>query len=289
VRPRPLLVLVGALLGAALPAATYAHDGHAGDASGPLSAPPFVVGAAALLAASIVLGGFALSRSRRGSDGPSRRLMLGAAVLLVPGALLAGAAWSEAGGEHASSSGPGAYEGTALSGPAPGFELTDQRSERLALSDLRGRVVVLAFLDPHCTDICPLTAAHFKRVHDVLGEDAARVALLAVNINPEANALEDVAAASEKWTIDGVPAWHFLTGTAEELEGVWRAYTVYGGSPKAGKPGEVAHSPGVYVIDPAGEKRWYVSIPQDALLDEPWEGPTFDELLLRHVGELLRE
>ena len=34
---------------------------------------------------------------------------------------------------------------------APGFTLTDQDGHVLPLSALRGRVVVLEFMDPHCT------------------------------------------------------------------------------------------------------------------------------------------
>ncbi|HWD63926.1 MAG TPA: redoxin domain-containing protein, partial [Solirubrobacteraceae bacterium] len=47
--------------------------------------------------------------------------------------------------------------GTALSGPAPGFTLTDQFGHRVSLSSYRGRVVILAFNDSECTTICPLT------------------------------------------------------------------------------------------------------------------------------------
>ena len=37
--------------------------------------------------------------------------------------------------------------------PAPGFTLTDQDGRVLPLSAFRGKVVVLEFMDPHCTDI----------------------------------------------------------------------------------------------------------------------------------------
>ena len=42
------------------------------------------------------------------------------------------------------------YEGTSLDGPAADFRLKDQNGATIALSDFRGRVVVLTFMDSQC-------------------------------------------------------------------------------------------------------------------------------------------
>ena len=42
--------------------------------------------------------------------------------------------------------------------PAPDFTLVDQFGHPVTLSSLRGREVVLAFIDSRCKDVCPLTA-----------------------------------------------------------------------------------------------------------------------------------
>ena len=44
---------------------------------------------------------------------------------------------------------------------APGFTLTDQNGHTMSLASLHGKVVVLQFMDPHCTDICPIVSAEF--------------------------------------------------------------------------------------------------------------------------------
>src|SRR5204862_6956979 len=44
---------------------------------------------------------------------------------------------------------------------APGFTLTDQAAHPLSRARLRGTVVVLEFMDPHCTDICPIMSQEF--------------------------------------------------------------------------------------------------------------------------------
>ena len=46
---------------------------------------------------------------------------------------------------------------------APRFTLTDQNGHVLSLASLRGKVVVLQFMDPHCTDICPIVSAEFVK------------------------------------------------------------------------------------------------------------------------------
>jgi cytochrome oxidase Cu insertion factor (SCO1/SenC/PrrC family) len=51
---------------------------------------------------------------------------------------------------------PGQPSGLPRIGAAPGFALTTQDSAPLALSDLRGKVVLLTFIYTSCTDTCPL-------------------------------------------------------------------------------------------------------------------------------------
>src|SRR6266550_5570067 len=52
---------------------------------------------------------------------------------------------------------------------APGFTLTDQAGRTMKLSALRGKVVVLQFMDPHCTDICPIVSQEFVDAYHKLG------------------------------------------------------------------------------------------------------------------------
>lgn len=111
--------------------------------------------------------------------------------------------------------------------------------------------------------------------------------MLAVNVNPDETSVDAVAAASERWSAADLPNWHFLTGDPEELEAVRAAYGVLGGVPKNGQAGQVAHTPGVWVIDESGTRRWYVSIPDTSGFETAWEGPSLYEVLLEHVRALL--
>ena len=206
------------------------------------------------------------------------RTMLGLLIVIVTFILAACGGPSPA---PSSASESAAYEGTEVGGAAPDFQLVDQRGEPVRLSDFRGKVVVLSFLDSTCHDICPLTAQHLKNTVQALQPGAAEnVALLAVNVNTSASAVSDVAAATSHWNMDGLPSWHFLTGSPKELQSVWLAYSA---GVQVRPNGEISHLPGVYVIDQQGQQRWYISIPEDP----SWTGPALSEVLPGRLRQLL--
>jgi len=138
--------------------------------------------------------------------------------------------------------------------PAPGFTLTDQDGRTVPLSGLRGKVVVLEFMDPHCTDICPLVSQEFVDAYHDLGRSAPDVVFAAVNVNQYFNRVPDVLAYSRAHQLTAIPGWHFLTGPVAALRAVWRAYgvAVQAPSPDA----DIVHTSAVYFIGPGGTERY---------------------------------
>ena len=177
-----------------------------------------------------------------------------------------------------------AYEGTELTGAAPDFRLTDQHGSSVSLSDFRGKVVVLTFMDSKCTDTCPLTAAHFRKVYEQLDKNEAdQVVFLGVNVNVEAGSVTDVLEITQAWHLDEIPNWHFLTGGQDSLEPVWNDYGV--SAEHSHDTSAIMHTPGTFLIDPLGQQRWYVSTPffgEGAELTLP-----LNQLLLKHIRALL--
>src|SRR6185437_6431698 len=53
--------------------------------------------------------------------------------------------------------------------PAADFTLTSQAGRPVSLSSLRGKVVLLTFLDPVCTTDCPLIAQEMRSADAMLG------------------------------------------------------------------------------------------------------------------------
>ena len=142
--------------------------------------------------------------------------------------------------------------------PAPGFTLTDQDGRTVPLSGLRGKVVVLEFMDPHCTDICPLVSEEFVDAYHDLGRSAPNVVFAAVNVNQYFNRVPDVLAYSLAHQLISIPGWHFLTGPAAALQAVWRAYHVEVQAPSP--DADIVHTSAVYFIGPGGTER-YVADP----------------------------
>jgi cytochrome oxidase Cu insertion factor (SCO1/SenC/PrrC family) len=126
------------------------------------------------------------------------------------------------------------------------------------LSGLRGKVVVLEFMDPHCTDICPLVSQEFVDAYHDLGRSARNVVFAAVNVNQYFNRVPDVLAYSRAHQLISIPGWHFLTGPPAALQAVWRAYHVEVQAPNP--DADIVHTSAVYFIGPGGTER-YVADP----------------------------
>jgi cytochrome oxidase Cu insertion factor (SCO1/SenC/PrrC family) len=140
---------------------------------------------------------------------------------------------------------------------APGFTLTDQDGHTMSMASLRGKVVVLEFMDPHCTDICPIVSQEFVDAYHELGPLAGKVVFAAVNVNQYHATVADVATFSDAQRLNTIPSWHFFTGPVPALQTVWRDYdiAVQAPSPNA----DIIHTSSVYFIDAQGRERFLAS------------------------------
>ena len=121
---------------------------------------------------------------------------------------------------------PGPSEGTIFEDPrpAPEFSLVDQFGDPADLASFRGRVAVLTFLYTTCPDICPVVTSHLRDAHDMLGDDAREVRIIAVSVDPDRDSVEQAYDYSERWRM--LDRWSFLVGEEAELEPVWAAYYI---------------------------------------------------------------
>jgi protein SCO1 len=138
--------------------------------------------------------------------------------------------------------------------PAPGFTLTDQDGRTLALSALRGKVVVLEFMDPHCVDICPIVSQEYVDAYHDLGVLAGKVVFAAVNVNQYHAKVSDMMAYSREQRLITIPDWHFFTGPVPVLREVWNGYGIAVQAP--GPDADIVHTSALYFIDPSGRERF---------------------------------
>ncbi len=136
---------------------------------------------------------------------------------------------------------------------APAFQLTNQHGHLVSLASLRGKVVLLTFLDPVCTSDCPLIAQEFKQADQLLGGQARQVELVAVVTNPVYHQLAYTQAFDREERLAGLPNWQYLTGSVPQLRQVWRHYGIAAQILPAG--GMIGHSDLAYVIDRSGRTR----------------------------------
>ena len=141
--------------------------------------------------------------------------------------------------------------------PAPGFTLTSQDGHQVSLSSLRGKVVLLTFLDPVCTTDCPIIAQELRAADAMLGAKAGRTELVAVVANPTYTSTAFTAAFTRQEGLSQVPNWLYLTGPLSQLVPVWHQYGIEVQNLPAGAMS--AHNDLAFVISATGRLRQEIS------------------------------
>ncbi|OHC61632.1 MAG: photosynthetic protein synthase I [Rhodocyclales bacterium RIFCSPLOWO2_02_FULL_63_24] len=133
------------------------------------------------------------------------------------------------------------------------FNLTDHNGQARRLADFRGKVVVLFFGYTQCPDVCPTTLSGLRDTMQLLGEDAKRVQVLFITVDPA----RDTQALLAQY----VPAFHpsFLGLYADEkgIAALAKDFKVFYAKQPGSTPGSYAvdHSTGNYAYDPQGRLR----------------------------------
>ena len=133
------------------------------------------------------------------------------------------------------------------------FELTAHTGKPVKAVDFQGKVVVMFFGFTHCPDVCPPTMAKLAVLMKRLGDDAQRVQVLFVTVDPENDTVKQLAGFVPQFH----PSFIGLTGTDKEIAVVASEYKVaYGKNPK--NSALVDHSTGILVKDAKGKLRLLV-------------------------------
>lgn len=152
--------------------------------------------------------------------------------------------------------------------PAPEITLTNQDGTRLALKDLRGKVLAITFIFASCADTCPLLTAKMAGIQDRLGSDfGPQVYFVSITVDPERDTPEVLKRYAEAHKAN--PAgWAFLTGTPAEIRDVAKRYGIYF---KKDPRGDVDHTFLTSLVDQNGTLRvQYIGVkfnPEEMLRD----------------------
>lgn len=142
--------------------------------------------------------------------------------------------------------------------PAPEFRLVAHTGRPATLADFRGSAALLFFGFANCPDVCPLTLARLQRVVGTLGDDAERVRVLLVTVDPARDTPEALA----RYVAPFGPHVHGLTGDSATLAAVRAAYGVYAGAHPVQHGISITHTPSVFGVDARGRLRVLLSLEQ---------------------------
>ena len=132
--------------------------------------------------------------------------------------------------------------------PSPPLALRNADGSPFSLASLRGRRVLVTFVDPHCTTFCPRESVV---IDDALRKLAPtkRPVVVAVSVDPTVTSAEVLRREARrfKW----LPQWRWAVGSHAQLAKAWKAY----GVEVIPTPDDITHTELTYVVDAKGDQR----------------------------------
>lgn len=132
------------------------------------------------------------------------------------------------------------------------FQLQDQSGKPVSERDVLGRPAVLFFGFTFCPDVCPTTLASLTALLGQMGQDADKVGVFFVTVDPE----RDTPEALKQYLSAFDPRIRALTGTPEQLAPVTKALGVFAAKVKLDGGGyTMDHTAGMFLLDAQGRFR----------------------------------
>ncbi len=133
------------------------------------------------------------------------------------------------------------------------FSLTDHNGQARRLADFRGKAVVMFFGYTQCPDVCPTTLSTMRDAMKLLGEDAKRVQVVFVTVDPA----RDTPALLAQYVPAFDPSFLGLYGDEKGIAALAKDFKVFYAKQPGSTPGSysIDHSTGSYAFDPKGKLR----------------------------------
>lgn len=141
-------------------------------------------------------------------------------------------------------------------GYATDFALTDHNGKPRTMADFRGKAVVIFFGYTQCPDVCPTTMTGMAEAMKLLGEDASKVQVLFVTVDPE----RDTPQLLTQYVPVFNPSFLGLYADAQTIARTAQEFRIFYKKQPGSTPTTytVDHTAGSYVYDPRGRLRLYI-------------------------------
>lgn len=139
-------------------------------------------------------------------------------------------------------------------GPAPDVSLIDSTGRPFQLSSLRGKAAVVSFIYTTCNGTCPATTFELHRTRQALKQAGlwkSKVEFVSITLDPERDTPEALARYAKLYNADPA-AWHFLTGSKEQVGRVLKEWDMW---VRLGPSGVLDHPSRIFLVDPQGRQR----------------------------------
>jgi protein SCO1/2 len=133
-----------------------------------------------------------------------------------------------------------------------GLGIPDTDGEIRRIDDFKGRVTLVFFGFTRCPDVCPTTLMRLRQVRNALGEDADKVQVLLVSVDPERDTPDRLGAYVKSFDESFIG----LRPEPAELEKVVKAFHAIAVKvPTVGDDYTIDHSATIYVYDRENQLR----------------------------------
>jgi protein SCO1/2 len=153
---------------------------------------------------------------------------------------------------------PPKFNATDVTGADWGRELnlTDHNGKPRTLADFKGKAVILFFGYTQCPDICPTTLAASAAAMKLLGDDADKVQVLFVTLDPARDTPEVLA----KYAPAFNPSFLGLYGNEAATAAAAKEFKVFFQKQPGSTPESytIDHTAASYALDPQGRLRLYI-------------------------------
>lgn len=147
------------------------------------------------------------------------------------------------------------FKGSDIGGTGLGKDMAmqDGGGTVRTLQDYKGKVVVAFFGFTQCPDVCPTAMAQLAQVMTLLGDDASKVQVILLSVDPERDTPEIIGEYARAFH----PGFVGLTGTTDQVAKTAKSFKAYYAKVPGVSPDQYSmdHSSSFYVFDKQGEAR----------------------------------